>query len=312
VANVIDFRNLETFVWVARLNKFHLAAEKLNTTQPAVSARIALLEQDLGTRLFDRRPRRAELTTAGLELLGYAERMLSLRAEMLQAFGGSATFTGVLRVGVPETIVHTWLTMLIERLALDYPGVTLDIEIDSTPNLHRALMAEKLDLAFLYQPGFDEDIKCEPLCAYPLAWFASADLPLPHSQIGIADLAAWPIVTFRRGSPAYAAIHQLLERHNLSHGRIFGSSAIAAIVRMAQDRIGVCVLPEVVVQRELLDKSLRRLDVDCVLPTLDFFVCYRQKSDNKLPAIAAGIAIHMARRYLEPASEPSKLSIGEI
>ena len=312
MVNVIDFRNLETFVWVARLNKFHLAAEKLNTTQPAVSARIALLEQDLGARLFDRRPRRAELTAAGLQLLGYAERMLALRSEIMQAFGGSASFTGVLRLGVPETIVHTWLSMLIERLALDYPGVTLDIEIDSTPNLQRALLADKLDIAFLYQPGFDQDIKSEPLCAYTLGWFASADFPLPQSQIDIAELAAWPIVTFRRGSPAYAAVHQLLESHGLTHSRIFGSSAIAAIVRMALDRIGVCVLPEAVVQKELRDKSLRRLEIDSVLPTLDFFACYRQKSDNPLPAIAAGVAGLMARRYLEPAPDPSKSSMDQI
>lgn len=63
---MIDFRNLEAFVSVATTGKFNLAAEILNTTQPAISARIALLENTLGARLFDRRPRRAELTVAGL------------------------------------------------------------------------------------------------------------------------------------------------------------------------------------------------------------------------------------------------------
>lgn len=309
---MIDFRNLETFVWVARLRKFHLAAEKLNTTQPAISARIALLEQDLGRRLFDRRPRGAELTAAGLELLGYAESMLALRAQILQAFGDPTAFRGVLRLGVPETIVHTWLTALVERIALDYPAVTLDIEVDSTPNLHRALVSEKLDIAFLYQPGSDEGLKCEPLCSYPLGWFASRDFPLPDLRISVVDLAAWPIITFRRGSPSYIAIGQLLARFGLSHGRIFGSSAIAAIVRMSLDRIGVCVLPEVVIRRELEEGELRRLDVDCTLPTLDFYVCYREKSDNRLPSIVANLAMVTARCFLDPVLDPSKLSIGEI
>ena len=49
-----DLRNLETFVWVARLGGFRLAAEKLNTTQPAISARVAALEQEFGVRLFER------------------------------------------------------------------------------------------------------------------------------------------------------------------------------------------------------------------------------------------------------------------
>jgi DNA-binding transcriptional LysR family regulator len=295
---LIDLRNLETFLWVARLRKFHLAAEKLNTTQPAISARIALLEQDLGKRLFDRRARSAELTAAGLELLGYAERMLALRAEMLQAFEDRTTYRGILRIGVPETIVHTWLALLVERIAAEYPAVTLDIEVDSTVNLHRALVNEKLGLAFLYHPGSEEGLKCEGLCSYSLGWFARPDFPLRDERLGITDLASRPVITFRRGSPAYAAVAELMARFGLSHGRIFGSSAIAAIIRMTLDQIGVCVLPDAVVQREVDEGKLRRLYVDCPLPTLDFHVCYREKPDDRLPSVVAAMAISTARGYM--------------
>src|SRR5258708_3518257 len=82
---MVDLRNLETFVWVAQLRGFRAAAAKLNTTQPAVSARIAALEDELGARLFDRARRGAALTVKGEKLLGYPERMLQLRADMLQA-----------------------------------------------------------------------------------------------------------------------------------------------------------------------------------------------------------------------------------
>ncbi len=294
---MIDLRNLETFVWVARLRKFHLAAEKLNTTQPAISARIALLEQDLGKRLFDRGPRSAELTAGGLELLGYAERMLALRAEMLQAFADKKGYQGILRIGVPETIVHTWLTLLVERIAIEYPAITLDIEVDSTPNLHRGLINDKIGLAFLYHPGSDEGLKCEGLCSYSLGWFARPDFPLQGDRLSIEDLAAWPIITFRRGSPAYVAVSQLMARHGLSRGRIFGSSAIAAIIRMTLDQIGVCVLPDAVVQRELSEGKLRRLNVEHPMPTLDFHVCFRENSDDGLPSVVADMALSTARDY---------------
>ncbi|MEK9970028.1 MAG: LysR family transcriptional regulator, partial [Ferrovibrio sp.] len=75
-----DLRNLETFVWVAHLGGFRAAADKLNTTQPAVSQRIALLESEFGVKLFDREPRGIALTPKGNELLPYAERMLQLHA----------------------------------------------------------------------------------------------------------------------------------------------------------------------------------------------------------------------------------------
>jgi len=77
---MVDLRNLETFVWVAHLGGFRTAAEKLNTTQPAVSQRIAQLEDELAVKLFQREARGAKLTVKGFELLGYAERMLALRA----------------------------------------------------------------------------------------------------------------------------------------------------------------------------------------------------------------------------------------
>ena len=86
-----DLRNLETFVWVARLGGFRLAAEKLNTTQPAISARVATLEQEFGVRLFERKQRRAALTAKGLELLGYAEQMLQLRTDMVRSVGAAAS-----------------------------------------------------------------------------------------------------------------------------------------------------------------------------------------------------------------------------
>src|SRR5258708_2113756 len=93
-----DLRNLETFVWVARLGGFRLAAEKLNTTQPAISARVAALEQEFGVRLFERKQRRAALTAKGLELLGYAEQMLQLRTDMVRSVGAAASLRGVLRL----------------------------------------------------------------------------------------------------------------------------------------------------------------------------------------------------------------------
>jgi DNA-binding transcriptional LysR family regulator len=149
---MIDLRNLETFVWVAQLGGFRSAADKLNTTQPAISARIALLEDELGVKLFDREQRRATLTAKGFELLGYAERMLQLRADMLRAVSEKMAMRGIIRLGVAETIVHTWLPRLIERLNAVYPLITLEIDVDITPNLRHALVGHQLDIAFLLGP----------------------------------------------------------------------------------------------------------------------------------------------------------------
>src|SRR3990172_300153 len=126
---MIDLRNLETLIWVARLGGFSLAAQRLNTTQPGVSQRISALEEDLGVKLFEREPRRVVLTAKGRELLPYAEQMLRLRVEMLKVAGSTELFRGHVRLGVSETIVHTKLIKLVESIRATYPSVTLEIEV---------------------------------------------------------------------------------------------------------------------------------------------------------------------------------------
>jgi DNA-binding transcriptional LysR family regulator len=313
---MIDFRNLETFVWVARLASFRLAAERLNTTQPAISARIALLEQGLGVRLFDRRPRSVGLTVPGLELLGYAERLLGLRTEMLQAVGDAAALRGILRLGVPETLTHTWLATLVERIAADYPSVTLDVEVDSSNNLQDALISDRLDIAFLQDAPTDKRLTSVPLCSFPLGWFVSTTLSLPQTRpgapISLADCTTRPLITFRRGSRPHAAIRQLLNNSGHSKARIFGSSTIAGTLRLALDGIGVCILPVAAVQRELQEGKLRMLPIRHDLPPIEFCVNYRKNSDSKLAPLVADIAVGVAQAHMAALAQRSKVSIKRI
>ena len=113
----MNLRFLEAFVWVARLRSFKAAADKLHTTQAGISGRIATLEEQFGVRLFDRDRRAVTLTYHGTELLPHAERMLELQDRMRSAVGRDGVFSGMLRIGVIETVVHTWLPDLLSRFA---------------------------------------------------------------------------------------------------------------------------------------------------------------------------------------------------
>lgn len=70
-----NLKQLETFVWVAKLGRFLRTAERLNTTQPNISVRIAELETTLDVRLFERDAGSVTLTPKGQALLNYAERV---------------------------------------------------------------------------------------------------------------------------------------------------------------------------------------------------------------------------------------------
>ena len=65
----MNLKFLETFIWVAKLRSFSLAAEKLHSTQAAISSRISVLEQELGAKLFKREPKGVTLTREGERVL---------------------------------------------------------------------------------------------------------------------------------------------------------------------------------------------------------------------------------------------------
>ncbi len=290
-----DLRNLETFVWVAHLGGFRAAADKLNTTQPAVSQRIAQLETALGVKLFDREPRGIALTPKGNELLPYAERMLQLHANLLQVAREKRATSGVVRLGVAETIVHTWLSKLIERLHVVYPGLTLEIEVDTSPVLRERLLAHQLDVTFLLGPVSEPRTKNVPLSSYALAWVASPDLDLGAAEpVPLSTLARWPIITYPRNTRPFIAIREMMTRSDLPNVRMYGNASLSTIVRMTLDRIGISAIPPVVIHRELTERKLRLVRAEPILPDLNFTATYSVKPDSYLAEAVTEIARDVA------------------
>ena len=287
---MIELRTLETFYWVARLGGFRRAAEKLNTTQPAVSARIMQLEQAFNTRLIDRDKRHSALTPKGVELFAYAERMLALRTEMVMAVTSAGSLRGTVRLGVSETIVHTWLSRLVKRLHERYPAITLEIAVDVSANLRDSLLAGELDVALLLGPVSAPKIKNLPLCRYPMAWIASPDLPLGSGPLTLTELAAWPIMTYSRLTRPYREVTELFARVEIPRPRFFANSSLASIVRMTLDGIGISAIPPAVIPDELAAGRLRILASDTALPPLVFTASYLDQPDNALAAIVALLA----------------------
>ena len=287
---MIELRTLETFYWVAHLGGFRRAAEKLNTTQPAVSARIAQLEQAFDTRLIDRDKRHSALTPKGVELFAYAERMLALRTEMIMAVTSAGSLRGTVRLGLSETIVHTWLARLVKRLHERYPAITLEIAVDVSSNLRDALVAGELDVALLLGPVSAAKIKNLPLCRYPMAWIASADLPTGQGALTLSDLAAWPIMTYARVTRPYREVTELFARVEIPRPRFFANSSLASIVRMTLDGIGISAIPPAVIAEELATGRLRILPCETVPAPLAFTASYLDRPDNALAAIVAQLA----------------------
>jgi DNA-binding transcriptional LysR family regulator len=291
---MIDFKALETLVWVATLKSFNRAAAKLNTTQPAVSQRIAQLEIDIGHRLLQREKRTVVPTEAGRRVIDYAERLLKLRSEMLHAVADKTAIRGTLRLGVAETIVHTWLPRFVERMSKAYPGLMLEIEVDITPNLRDRLLTQELDLVFVLGAFAVAQLRNLPLCNYRLAFLAGPALVLPQ-PVGLDVLATHPIMTFSRNTRPYQLMRELFSAPNLPPVRIHASSSMATILRMAEDGLGIAAVPEAIAGLELASGRLRVLQTDVSLPELDFFASWRVTPEAATVEAVATIAAEVAR-----------------
>src|ERR1700686_5823895 len=192
---MVDFKSIETFLWVVTLGSFRGAGQRLNTPQPAISQRIAQHEREMGVKLLNRDHRVASPTPSGRQLMVYAEKLIGLRSEMLAVVGDRSAMRGVLRLGVAETIVHTWLSQLIKSVNRAYPNLSLEIEVDITSNLRNRLMAQEIELALLLGPLTAPTVSNRVLCDYPVGFLASPSLALGRERLTVHDLAKFPIIT---------------------------------------------------------------------------------------------------------------------
>lgn len=292
---VVDFKSIETFLWVATLGSFRGAAGKLNTTQPAISQRIAQLETEMGVRLLQRDSRVVSPTPSGRQLMVYAEKLIGLRSEMLAAVRDRSAMRGVLRLGVSETIVHTWLPKLIERVDSTYPNLSLEIEVDITPNLRARLLAQEIDLAFLLGPLSVSTVRNRVLCDYPNAFVASPSLGLSKNVLTARDLARFAIITFPRKTQPYEIVRSLFNRPDLPSIRLHASASLATVIRMATDGLGIAVIPTAIVQRELAEGTLQLLSTELQVPALTFSASWLASPDTFAVELVAEIAVGLAQ-----------------
>lgn len=293
---MIDLRNIETFFWAAALGSLRAAAEKLGTTQPAVSQRIAALETALGVKLFDRAARGVRLTAKGQELLAHAEQIIQNRNSMIQAARDHTAMSGRLNLGVAETIVQTWLPKLIAEVHGVYPDLALEIEVDTSEMLQSHLMSRKIDLAFLMGPVLEPRVENRPLCTYPLAWIAKPGLYPAAASISLDTISTLPVITYSSNSSPYKQVRDMLQRYRISGPRMYGSASLSMISRMALDGIGTAVITPIFVDLELERGELEILAVDAdPLPDLHFTASWIDGPDSH----AARVVTHMAQQIAQ-------------
>ncbi|MCB0036165.1 MAG: LysR family transcriptional regulator, partial [Anaerolineales bacterium] len=145
----MEVRHLEAFVAVVREGSFTRAAERLNLTQPSLSARVQHLEQALEGELFTRQTRPIRLTVIGETFLPFAERVLGILEAGQEAVRIAKTgVAGRLSVGCPVSVSTYLMPQVVNEFSAAYPQAELFIENSHSVNLVQQLQDGVLDLSF--------------------------------------------------------------------------------------------------------------------------------------------------------------------
>lgn len=288
----LKLEHLRTFLAVCRFGSIKRAAERLNLTQPAVTARIKSLEETLGVALFERMPTGMRLTKRGDLLVHYAEQFQHLSDLVDENVGDVAGTDRHLRLGVSETIAQSWLPDFVAALHEAYPRLKIEISVDISVNLRAQLLDREVDLAILLGPVSEYTVDNVELPDFELTWFRAAG-PDPADPV---DFARTPVITYARNTRPYRELQaELFARHG-PEAVLFPSSSLSSCFRLVEAGLGVGALPQTLGEDLIRAGRIRAFDPGWTPPPLRFTASFLGDPPNHLVAAAA----HLARRIAHP------------
>lgn len=280
----MDTAVLQAFIAVARHESFSQAAETLHLTQPAVTKRIQILEDQLGTSLFDRVGRRVTLTEAGRALLPRARQWLHDLDDMrrlVSDFSAPATgqLTGTLTVGTSHHIGLHRLPPALRAFSTAHPQVRLDIRFIDSEQAYEAVLSGELELGIVTLPPEPDDrLIAKVIWPDPLAFVVAAGHPLAGKaamlagEIAAADLAPYPAILPSSSTFTRQIAEQMFQREGLKLNVNLVTNYLETIKMMVSIGLGWGVLPA-----SMCDADVVAVPVHDVALTRDLGVVYHPR-----------------------------------
>ena len=241
------------FLETARERSFTKAAEKLFLTQPAVSLQVKALEEQLGTRLLERRGKQVLLTEAGRLVYTRVEQILDLvqRTEQdIEALGELET--GHLRVGTSDTNCAYILPPVIQAFREAYPGVEIRLTDRMSGEVVRLVLEGTVDFGLATLPVSESRVKTRSLFAREDVVIASTGHTLSlQGHLKLKDVVAYPMLILEHGSTSRELLDRVFAQADLQAQVAMELGSIEVIKRFVEIGQGIAIVPEVAVREEV-------------------------------------------------------------
>ena len=269
----LDLDLLRTFVAVADLNTFAAAAAAVCRTQSAVSQQMQRLEQLVGKELFARHGRNKLLTEHGIQLLGYARKILRFNDEACMSLMFS-NLQGVLTLGASDESADTILPFLLNRISSVYPKLALDVSVKRNAFMVEMLTENEVDLVVTtHRPGQFDSLT---LRTSPTHWYCAAEYVLQKGE-------PIPLVLLDDPSPFRDMVLTALNEASIPWRLAYVASTLPAVRAAVKAGLGVTARPV-----EMMSPDLRVLGQSEGLPSLpdtEYLLCHNAASNNELAKV---------------------------
>ncbi|HEX8913980.1 MAG TPA: LysR family transcriptional regulator [Humisphaera sp.] len=255
----MELHQLLYLVAVAEESSFSRAAERVGVAQPSLSQQVKKLEEELGTPLLDRLPRRVVPTAAGERLLEHARRVLAELADARRALADArdGPAAGPLCVGAIPTMAPYLLPDAVRRFSAKFPDVEVTVVEDVTARLGAMLERGELDLAVMSDHDGGPTVHVEPIAAEPLCLL----LPAKH-KLAAQRAVRWDALAHERFLVLQemhclgGQVAQVCQRRKVRPPVVMRGAQLSTIAEMVSAGLGVSVVPAMMAKA---DRSPTRL-----------------------------------------------------
>jgi LysR family hydrogen peroxide-inducible transcriptional activator len=258
----MEFHQLRYVCAIADTGNFSRAAERCQVAQPSLSQQVLKLEEELGTKLFDRLGRSIRLTEAGRTFIPRARTILEqMEAARTTAADQNTDFRGSVAVGVIPTVAPYLIPSYAARFAKKYPDAKLRIVEETTSVLVEGLRDLSLDVAILALPLRHKDLELFPIRTEPLFAALSAHHPRASAKsLALKDLRGESFVMLRDGHCFRDLSIDTCTRARVTPHIVFESGQFSSLLGMVAAGVGVSLVPEMAMDRNIACRYVRVSD----------------------------------------------------
>jgi DNA-binding transcriptional LysR family regulator len=242
---LMDFKQIEAFINVAKFKSFSKAANFCFLSQPAISSHISSLEKELHIQLFDRTSKEVLLTPAGDSFLKYAIDILNTRDRAIYHLANfNGTVSGKLKLASSTTPCNTILPHLIKKFHLLYPDVSFDIVENSSGEIIENIIKFDCEIGLIGEMTNDEKVKSYELMQDDLVVISAPELNIPDI-ISIDSLLKYTFIMREEGSATRRTFEDALQKHGLDTSNIdvcFEVNNLDAIFQCVKEGLGISVV----------------------------------------------------------------------